>query len=58
MKTPINMPILGVDIVLGHKKRKTQANYMRKPKEPPHYKSMWSTGDYYDKPLDWHKQES
>jgi hypothetical protein len=35
MKTPINTPILGVDIVLGHEKRKTQADYMRKPKEPP-----------------------
>jgi hypothetical protein len=35
MKTPINTPILGVDIVLGKEKRKTQAEYMRKLKEFP-----------------------
>jgi hypothetical protein len=60
MKTPINRPILRVGIVLGNEKRKTQADYMRrKPKEPPHYNSIWSTGEYYNKPLlNWCEQES
>jgi hypothetical protein len=61
MKTPINTPILGVDIVLKHEKRKTQVDYMRMPKEPPHYNkySTCSTGDYYyNKSLAWREQES
>jgi hypothetical protein len=39
-------------------KRKIQANYTREPKESTHSKSMWSTDSYYNKPLDWRKQES
>jgi hypothetical protein len=58
LKTPINMMILRVDIILGREKRKTQTNYMINPKEPQHYKHIWSSSDYYCKPLDWCEQES
>jgi hypothetical protein len=44
--------------VLRREKRKAQIDYVRKPKEPPHYKSKWLSGEYYDNPLDWCKEES
>jgi hypothetical protein len=55
----INMPILGVDIVLltlysEESEEQESAGHLHKEAEgTPHCRSMWSTGEYYE-----HKQES
>jgi hypothetical protein len=51
INTPINTPILAVDIVLGKEKRKTQVNYIGKPKEPPTTKVCGQLGITMTNPL-------
>jgi hypothetical protein len=42
----------------AEKKENPSKLHERTERIPTLYKSTWPTDDYYNKPLDWHEQES
>jgi hypothetical protein len=40
------------------KEKQEEEGWPRCPKEFPYYRTNWGSNDFYDKPFDWHDEES